>query len=81
MVIVDSDMVVRQVSQAQTWCLILSLVSVWNSPLYDIYVCPLLTTATTVFRISSRFLIVYLVKMLIYVPQILLTGGVGQLGP
>ncbi len=43
MVIVDSDVVVRQVSLGQTWCLILSLVSVWSSPLYDMSVCPLLT--------------------------------------
>ncbi len=33
--IVDPDMVVRQVSPGQTWCLIHSLVSVWSSSLYD----------------------------------------------
>ncbi len=52
MVIVDSDMVVRQVSPGHTGCLILGLVSVWSSPLYDMSVCPLLTSATYVFRIS-----------------------------
>ncbi len=51
MVIMDSDMIVRQVSLGQTWCLILSLVSVWSSPLCDMSVCPLLTSATAVFRI------------------------------
>ncbi len=30
----------------QTWCLIHSLVSVWSSPLYDVSVCPLMTSAT-----------------------------------
>ncbi len=52
MVIMDSDMMVRQVSLGQTWCLILSLVSDCNSPLYDMSVCPLLTSATYVVRIS-----------------------------
>ncbi len=36
----------------QTWCLILCLVSVWSSPLCDMSICPLLTSATAVFRIS-----------------------------
>ncbi len=35
-----------------TWCLILSLVSFWSSPLCDMSVCPLLTSATAVFGIS-----------------------------
>ncbi len=64
MVMVDSDMIIRQVSLGQNWCLILSLVSVWSSSLYDMYVCPLLTSATAVLRISCWFLIVHLVKML-----------------
>ncbi len=51
-VIMDSDMVVRQVSLGQTLCLILSLVSVWSPPLCDMSVCPLLTSTTAVFRIS-----------------------------
>ncbi len=48
----------------QTWYLILSLVSVWSSPLTlcDMSVCPLLTSATAVFRISCWFLIVRQVK-------------------
>ncbi len=41
MVIMDSDMITRQVSLGHT-CLILSLVSVWSSLLYDMSVCPLL---------------------------------------
>ncbi len=41
----------------------------------------LLTSATAVHRISSWFLIVHLVKMLIYLPKIHLTEGVGRLGP
>ncbi len=44
--VVISDMVVRQVSPGQTWCLILSLVIVWSSPLYVMPVCPLPTLAT-----------------------------------
>ncbi len=52
MVIMDSDMIIQQVSLRQTWCLILSLVSVWNSPFCDMSVCPLLTSGTTVFSIS-----------------------------
>ncbi len=52
MVIVDSAMIVRQVSLGQAWCLILSLVSIWSSPLCDMSVCPLLTSATNVFRIA-----------------------------
>ncbi len=42
------------ISLGQTWCIILSLVSVWNSPLCDMSVCSLLTSssATTVSRIS-----------------------------
>ncbi len=79
-VIVDFDMNIRQVSLGQTWCLILSLVSVWSSPSYDMPVCPLLTSATAVFRISCWFLIVHLVKMFIYLPQIHLAEGVGWLG-
>ncbi len=43
MVIMDSDMIVRQVSQGHTWCLILSLVSISSSPLCAMTVCPLLT--------------------------------------
>ncbi len=50
MAIVDSDMVIRQLSPGQTWCLILSLVSVWSLPLYDMSVCPLMTSATAVLR-------------------------------
>ncbi len=46
MVRMDSDMVTRQVSLGHTWCLILSLLSVWSSPLYDMSVWPLLTSAT-----------------------------------
>ncbi len=52
MVRTDSDMIARQVSLGHTWCLILCLVSVWSSPLYDMSVCPLLISATAVFRIS-----------------------------
>ncbi len=37
---------VQQVSLRQTWCVILSLVSVWSSPLCDMSVCPSLTSAT-----------------------------------
>ncbi len=33
MVIIDSDIIVLEVSLGQTWCLILSLVSVWSSPM------------------------------------------------
>ncbi len=40
--IMDSDMMARQVTLRYTWCLILSSVSVWSSPLYDMSVCPLL---------------------------------------
>ncbi len=43
MVRTDSDMIARQVSLGHTYCLILILVSVWNSHLYDMSVCPLLT--------------------------------------
>ncbi len=71
MVIMDSDIVVTQVSPGLTWCLILSLVSAWRSPLYDISVCPLLTSATAVIMMSCGFLIVHLVKMFIYLPHIL----------
>ncbi len=49
MVIMDSDMIVRQASLGQTLCLILSLVSGWSSPLCDMSVCPLLTSATALF--------------------------------
>ncbi len=52
MVIMNSDMMVQQVPLGQTWCIILSLVSVWSSPLCDMSVGPLLTSATAVFRIS-----------------------------
>ncbi len=52
MFITDSDMIKRQVLLEQTWYLILSLVSVWSSPLCDMSVCPLLASATAVFRIS-----------------------------
>ncbi len=62
------SLIARQVSLGHTWCLILSLVSVWSSPLLDMSVCPLLTSATAVFRISCWFLIVHLVKMFIYWP-------------
>ncbi len=48
MVRTDSDMIARQVSLRHTWCLILSLVSVWSSHLYDMLVCPLLTSAIVV---------------------------------
>ncbi len=41
MVIMDSDMIVRHVSLGQTWCLILSLVSVWSSPLCHIFCLPI----------------------------------------
>ncbi len=51
-VIVDFDIIIRHVSLGQTWCLILSLVNVWSSPLCDMSVCPLLTSVTAVFRIS-----------------------------
>ncbi len=37
MVIADSDLVVQQVSQGETWCLILYLVNVWCSPLFLTY--------------------------------------------
>ncbi len=50
MVIVDSDMVVQQVSPAQMWRLILSLVSVCSSPMYDMSVCHLLTSTTAVIK-------------------------------
>ncbi len=60
------------------WSLILGLVSIWSSPLYDISVCPLLTSATAVFRISCWFLIVDLVKMFIHLPQISETEAVGR---
>ncbi len=46
MVRMHSDMIAQPVSLGHTWCLILSLVSVWSSPLYDMSVCPLLTSAT-----------------------------------
>ncbi len=62
----NSDMV----SSIQTWCLILCLVSAWWSLLYGMFVCPFLTSATSVFRISNWFLFVYLAKMLLYLPQI-----------
>ncbi len=65
----DSGVVVSQVLPGQTWNLILSLVNVWSSPLYGMSVCPLLTSVTAVIRICW-FLIVLLVKMLIYLPQI-----------
>ncbi len=42
MVIVDSDMVIWHVSLGETSYLIISLVSVWSSPLCDMSVCPLL---------------------------------------
>ncbi len=45
-------MIVQQVSLGWTLCLILSLVSVWSSPLCDMSVCPLLISATAVFRIK-----------------------------
>ncbi len=51
-------MIAQQVSLGHTWCLILSLVSVWSSPLYNMSVCLLLTSATVVFMISCWFLIV-----------------------
>ncbi len=35
-----TDMVVRQVLPGKTWCQILSLVSVWSKPLYDMSGCP-----------------------------------------
>ncbi len=44
MVRMDSDLIARQVSLGHTWCLILSLVSVWRSPLCDMSDCPLLTS-------------------------------------
>ncbi len=74
-------MIARQVSLGLTWCLILSLVSVWSWPLYDMSVCPLLTSATAVFRISCWFLIVHLVRMFIYSSWIPLKEEVGQLCP
>ncbi len=49
----DSDMVVRQVSPGQTWCVILCLVSVWCSHLYDMSVCPSLTLKTVVITIPT----------------------------
>ncbi len=52
MVRMDSDLITRQVSLGYTWYLILSLVSVWSSPLDDMSVFTLLTSATAVFRIS-----------------------------
>ncbi len=48
---VDSVMVKQQVSPGETWCLIISLVSFWSSPLCDMYVCLLLILATVVIRI------------------------------
>ncbi len=51
-VIMDSYMIKRQVSLGHTWCLILSLLSVWSSPLYDMSVCLLMALATAVIRIS-----------------------------
>ncbi len=42
-----------------------------KSPLYDMYVCPLLILVTTVIRMSCWFLFVHLVKILIYLPHIL----------
>ncbi len=45
----DSDMTIQQVSLGQTWFIILSLVSVWSSPVCDMSVCPLLTLATVGF--------------------------------
>ncbi len=56
-------------SLGQTWCLILSLVSVSSSPSCDMSVYTLLISATAVFRISCWFRIVHLVKMFIYLPQ------------
>ncbi len=50
-------MIIQQVSQGKTWCLILSLVNVWSSPLCDMSVCPLLTMA-----IACWLLLVHLVK-------------------
>ncbi len=44
-------------------------------------VCPLLTLETAVFRISCWFLIIYLVKMFIYLPWIHYTEGVRCLCP
>ncbi len=49
-VIMDSDMIIRQVLLRQTWCLILGLVSVWGSPLCVMFVCSLLSSATAVFN-------------------------------
>ncbi len=65
MVIAYSHMVVWQVSPEQTWCLILCLMNVWSSALYDMSACPFLTLATAVIRISNRFLFVhvYLLKL------------------
>ncbi len=48
MVIADTDMVVQQFSPGHTLCLIICLMSVWNSPLCDISACPLLTLAAAV---------------------------------
>ncbi len=48
----DSDIGVWQISPGQSWRLIIGVMSVWNSPLYDMSVCPLLTSATAVIRIS-----------------------------
>ncbi len=45
------DMMVRHVLLGQTWCVILSLVSVWSTPLCDISICTLLKSATAVFRV------------------------------
>ncbi len=63
MIIVDSDIIMQQ----ERLGVILRLMSVWSSPLCDLSVCPLLTTA--VFKIS--FLIVHVVMMFIYLQQIL----------
>ncbi len=63
MVIADSDMVVRQVSPGQIWCLIFWVMSVWRSPLHYMSVCPFLTLERDTIGLSKWFIFVHLITL------------------